>query len=112
MRSLPALVVIALLGACASTKFNPFPGAPEYSAYPGEVTVLKTFPQSGSYDSLGIVVVYGVDLTDEEDLIEALQKEAAGRGANAIVLQGDVNVRTRGGYTEKVLAAYALRLKP
>ncbi len=74
--------------------------------------MLQSFPQPGSYDSVGIVIAYGVDLTDKKDLIEALQTEAAKRGANIIVLQGDIKVRSRGTSREKVLGAFALRLKP
>ncbi|HSS65195.1 MAG TPA: hypothetical protein VLS27_12245, partial [Gammaproteobacteria bacterium] len=102
----------ALLSACASTRFNPAPGAPGYPAHRGEVKVLQEFPRAGSYESVGIVIAYGVDLTDREDLIEALQSEAARRGANAIVLQGEVKMRSRGTSREKVLGAYALRLEP
>lgn len=112
MARLLALILVALLCACATTEFNPTPGAPQYPPHLGEVTVLNELPQSGSYDSLGIVVVHGVDVTDEEDLIEALQKEAAKRGANAIALQGEVKTRIQRRGNEKVLAAYALRLKP
>ena len=112
MRTLKALIVVTLLGACATTEFNPAPGAPVYPAYRDEVRVLQAFPQEGSYDSVGIVIAYGVDLTEKKDLIEALQSEAAKRGANAIVLQGDVKLRSRGTSREKVLGAYALRLKP
>ncbi len=112
MTRLSALILVALLSACASTEFNPAPGAPSYPAYSGEVKVLPGFPQAESYDSVGIVFAYGVNLTDKKDLIESLQSEAARRGANAIVLQGDVKLRSRGTSIEKVLGAYALRLKP
>ncbi len=112
MRTLAALMMVALLGACASTEFRPAPGAPVYPPYPDEVRVLPGFPPEGSYDSVGIVFAYGVDLSEKEDLIEALQSEAAKRGANAIVLQGDIKIRSRGNSVEKVLGAFALRLKP
>ncbi len=112
MRTLAALIAVGLLSACASTEFKPTPGAPSFPAHRDGVKVLQAFPQEGSYDSLGIVIAYGVDLSDKEDLIEALQSEAAKRGANAIVLQGEVKLRSRGTSREKVLGAYALRLKP
>ncbi len=112
MRTLAALMMLALLGACATTEFNPAPGAPVYPAHQDEVKVLPGFPPEGSYDSVGIVIAYGVDLTDKDDLIEALQSEAAKRGANAIVLQGDVKLRSSRDRNEKVLGAFALRLKP
>jgi hypothetical protein len=107
-----ALILVVLLSACASTEFKPAPGAPRYPAYTGDVKVLQSFPRAERYDSVGIVIAYGVDLTDKQDLIEALQKEAAKRGANIIVLQGDIKLRSRGTSIEKVLGAFALRLKP
>ena len=112
MRTVAALMMVALLGACATTEYNPTPGGPVYPAYHDEVRVLPGFPPEGSYDSVGIVVAYGVDLNDKEDLIEALRSEAAKRGANAIVLQGDIKLRSSRDRNEKVLGAYALRLKP
>lgn len=112
MSRLPALILVALLSACTSTEFNPTPGAPQYPPHRGEVTVLNKLPQSGNYDSLGVVVAYGPDLSDKNDLIEALQKEAAKRGANAIALQGEIKTRYQRQGNQQVLAAFALRLKP
>lgn len=112
MIRLPALILVALLCACETTRFNPAPGAPAYPAFSGEVKVLPGFPPPESYDSVGIIIAYGVNVTEKQDLIESLQTEAARRGANAIVLQGDVKLRSRGTSVEKVLGAYALRLKP
>lgn len=112
MTRLAALILVATLSACETTGFNPAPGAPSYPAYAGEVNVLPEFPPEGSYGSVGIIIAYGVYITEKEDLIAALKTEAAKRGANAIVLQGDVKVRKRGTSMEKVLGAYALKLKP
>ena len=112
MTRLAALILVTILSACETTGFNPAPGAPAYPAYSGEVNVLPAFPPEESYDSVGIVIAYGVYLSEKEDLIASLKTEAAKRGANAIVLQGDVKIRSRGTSIEKVLGAYALKLKP
>lgn len=112
MTRFTSLLLVALLSACAGTEFHPARGATAYPAHPGEVEVLERFPEAGSYDSVGVVIAYGVNITEKKDLIEALQTEAAKRGANAILLQGDVKMRSRGTSREKVLGAYALRIRP
>lgn len=111
MSRLAALIFVALLAACASTEFSSAPGSPAFPKYRGEVTLLDGFPEEGSYDSVGIVIARGTERQDKKDLIEVLKSEAAKRGADAIVLQGDIKTRSRGGiYREKLLGAYALRL--
>lgn len=108
----PLLFSLVLCG-CADTAFNPTPGSAVYAPYPGEVAVLSAFPQEGTYEQLGIVIAEGVYLTEKEDLVEDVKAAAAKRGANAVVLQGEVRVykTPRGGETKK-LGAYALRLNP
>ncbi len=104
--------IILLIGGCANAEYTPTPGAARYTAYGGEVQVLSGFPAEGSFERLGILVAKGVRLSEKEDLIEKLKKEAADRGANAIVLQGDVKIRRgSGGSVEQLLGAFALRLK-
>ncbi len=112
MSRLVVLILVLLLSSCASTEFSPYPGAPDYPAYSGELRLLDALPQEGSYDMVGIVIARGVDRTTKQDLIEALKEEAAKRGANAIVLQGDIKLTSRGDSREKVLGAYGLRLRP
>ena len=104
--------MVLLTGGCANAEYTPAPGAAHYAAYRGEVKVLSGFPAEGSFERLGILVAKGVRLSEKEELIEKLKKEAADRGANAIVLQGDVKIRRgSGGSPEKLLGAFALRLK-
>ncbi len=111
LRTIPLLLLI-LLGACANTEFTPSPGSPGFPAHRGEVRLLDAFPGEGSYDSVGVIIARGTERNDKKDLIEDLKSEASKRGANAIVLQGDIKIRSRGGvYREKLLGAYALRLK-
>lgn len=111
LRTIPLLLVI-LLAACVNAEFTPAPGSPGFPAHRGEVRLLDAFPEEGSYDSVGVVIAAGSRNRDKKDLIEDLKKEAAKRGANALILQGDVKMRSRGGIDrEKVLGAYALRLK-
>jgi hypothetical protein len=107
------LLLALFIGGCTSVEFNPAPGAPSYGAYKGEVKLLDRLPPPGRYKRLGIVIARGPRVTDAEDLVEDLKTEAAKRGADAIVLQSDVKISSvPGGYIEKSLGAFALRLKP
>lgn len=106
------LFLILFIGGCTSVEFNPARGAPSFGAYKGEVKLLDRLPPPGRYQRLGIVIVRGPRATDPEDLLEDLKTEAAKRGADAIVLQGGVKTSSvPGGYIEKSLGAFALRLK-
>ena len=106
------LFLILFIGGCTSVEFNPARGAPSFGAYKGEVKLLDRLPPPGRYQRLGIVIVRGPRATDREDLLEDLKTEAAKRGADAIVLQGDMKISSvSGGHIEKSLGAFALRLK-
>ncbi|MDX1514708.1 MAG: hypothetical protein R3174_13300, partial [Gammaproteobacteria bacterium] len=112
VRILIPLLMLLLTGCLTNAEFTPVPGADSNRRYEGEVEVLTAFPARGTYENLGIVIVRGVRRSDKEDLIERVKAEAARRGADAVVLQGDVKSR-RGasGAEEKSLGAYALKLK-
>ena len=85
---LAAVMTLALLSACASSSFTPTPSAQPRPAYDGVVKILTTYPPEGSYEHLGIVSVIGRGASDEASLIELMAEVAAGRGANAIIVQG------------------------
>lgn len=103
--------VLMVIGGCTTAEFTPSPGAGAYRAYQGDVQVLDEFPATGTFERLGIVIARGVRLSEKADLLEDLKSEAARRGANAIVLQGDVKTRrSSGGSEEKLLGAFALKV--
>ncbi len=106
------LLLIAAIGGCASpAKFQPASGAGKFPAYEGEVKVLENMPPSGGYERIGVVVVDGVLLTKESDMLSILKEEAAKRGANAVVMQGPVKVtKEPDGSTTQKLAAWVIRL--
>ena len=107
------LLLIAAIGGCASpAKFQPASGAGSFPAYEGEVKVLENLPPSGGYKRVGVVVVEGVLLTKESDMVSILKDEAAKRGADAVVMQGPVKVtKEPDGGTTRRLAAWAIRLR-
>ena len=105
------LFLILFIGGCTSVEFNPTPGAPSIGAYKGEVKLLDRLPAPGRYQRLGVLIARGPRLSEPAELIEDLKTEAAKRGADTIVLQGDVKISSVGGYIEKSLGAFALRLK-
>jgi len=111
-RTVLFLLLIAAIGGCASpAKFQPASGAGKFPAYEGEVKILENIPPSGGYTRVGVVVVEGVLLTKESDMVAILKDEAAKRGADAVVMQGPVKVtKEPDGSTTQRLAAWAIRL--
>ncbi len=111
MRSIThMLAAAALLAACASAEFTPSGGGEPLPPYTGEVAVLERLPPPGAYRLLGIVRAEGVQLTSDERLFESVKAMAAARGADAVVPQAPVRVRSTGsGGEERTLAAYAIR---
>ena len=102
------LGALFLLCGCASTQFSPS-GAVAAAPYAGEVQVLERLPAKGSYTMLGVVIVRGVDITEDERMFKQLKERAAAQGADAVVLQGPIRVQDT---TEtRRLAGYAIRRK-
>lgn len=105
-------LLAATLTACTGAKFKSAQGAKTYPEYKGEVRELKSFPQAGSFDRIGVVVVDGTENTDDARLRKRMLSEAAERGANAVIYQGAVKtVPYRDGAKQKRLAAFAIRLR-
>jgi predicted alpha/beta-fold hydrolase len=70
---------------------------------------MSATPRSG-FERVGVVIAHGVAGTSEVSMLENLKDDAAKRGANAVVLQGDVQtVKDSNGNTKKRLAAWAIR---
>jgi hypothetical protein len=109
------LLLVLLIGAaagCASpATFQPASGGEDFPAYKGEVRVLENLPTSGQYKRVGVVVVEGVLLTEDADMVATLKREAAAKGADAVVMQSPIRVtKDPDGSTTKRLAAWAIRL--
>ena len=81
--SLTILCVIFLL-SCAPSKF--IQTGKLYPAYNGPVKVLTELPKDQEYEEIGWVSSNGGSAHQWTDLIESMQREAASKGANAIVL--------------------------
>lgn len=108
-RALLALA-LATLGACSGVQFRPATTPVELEPFTGEVRVLERLPQPSEYIPVGVATADGVFLTKEADMLAALKREAAAHGANAVVLQGKMQVtRTAAGGHDKKLAAWAIR---
>ena len=78
----------------------------------GEVRILENLPSSDQFERVGVVTVDGVLLTKEAAMVDAIKREAAARGANAVVMQGPIKeMKDSSGGVQKTLAAWAIRLK-
>lgn len=72
------------LYGCATSKFTQT--GEIYPAYNGPIKVLTELPKDLAYVEIGWVASSGGNIHEWTDLIEAMQKKAATKGANAIVL--------------------------
>ena len=79
-------LVLAFITGCATAKFAQT--GQTYPPYEGPVKVLSVPPQGVNYVEIGIVSSAGGMIHQWADLIKALQKEAAKKGANAIIVGG------------------------
>jgi len=110
-RGLPAACVALLLAACSSASYAPSTDRPGLAPYRGEVAVLERLPPPGSFLRVGIVVTEGGDLTNRSMLMRRLKKEAAARGADAIVLQTPARNPDLYAKKDAKFAAWAIRRK-
>jgi hypothetical protein len=83
MRSL-CIFLIFILAGCATSKFTQT--GETYPPYEAPVKVLTEAPKDKKYVEIGWVASSGGMIHEWTDLIEALQKKAASKGANAIIL--------------------------
>ena len=102
----------AAIGGCTSpAKFQPAEGSENLPPYEGQVRVLENLPASDQYKRVGVVIVEGVLLTKESDMVAAIKEEAAEKGANAVVFQSALKTtKNSDGSTRKRLAAWAILL--
>lgn len=106
-----AVLMAAISGCTSSAKFQPTSGSERLPPFEGQVIVLENMPSSNQFKRVGVVIVEGVLLTKESDMVAALKEKAAESGANAIVMQSPVKVsKNSDGGTHKKLAAWAIRL--
>ena len=74
-----------MITGCATVRFTPTgESQPPYS---GAVKILKAYPSDSEYAEIGWVSADGDFNTPWSELLGLMQKEAASRGANAIVLE-------------------------
>jgi len=108
------------LAGCATAKFTQTGNT--YPAYSGHVKVLRSPPKNCKYEEIGWVSSSGGMIHQWTHLAEAMQKKAASKGANAIVVISGERANTGmatynqqfgfvGGYgTQKSLTAIAIRI--
>ncbi len=78
-------LVFILLVNCASASFTQT-GQQKFPKYEGGVEVLAEVPSDLDYVQIGIITSKGGAIHGDADLIKAIQKKAAKKGANAIIL--------------------------
>lgn len=84
------IILLLLLTACSPVKVKFSGSEKKYDAYAGEVRILTSFPEKKQYVKIGELNAEAALANPNEQVISTLKKEAAKRGANAIVLTQDV----------------------
>lgn len=109
---IPLLALALGLNACVKTQFLAT-NKKTYEPWTGPVKILMEAPKGIRYEELGWVTAR--QSTDWGDLLKSMQKKAASKGANAIILfkeeaftQADKSIRLLG--SEKNLMAIAIRI--
>lgn len=97
----PALVLASVLFSqgCISTVFRPAAGmgvSPRPPVEPWTVRVLSD-PPPGPFTVLGEIEAVVTGYYSEKTIVKRIRKEAARKGANAIVLVRDVSTRSAAG---------------
>lgn len=101
-------VTILLVQGCATSKFVVTGNT--YPPYNGTIKVFLSPPEDIEYEEIGIVSSSGSLILPPQwaHLIEAMQKKAASKGANAIIIvKEDKSPQTE----QKSLMAVAIRIK-
>jgi hypothetical protein len=114
------LVTAFFLAGCAKVNFTPT--GQVFPPYDGPVKILQARPAEGSYTEVGWVSAEGDFNNPWSQLLGMMQKEAASKGANAIVI--DENFTTRMDTTQvnmgvqnqnaetRSVTAVAIRINP
>lgn len=76
---------LVMITGCATVRFTPT--GESHPPYSGAVKILKAYPSDNEYAEIGWVSADGDFNTPWSELLGLMQKEAASRGANAIVLE-------------------------
>ena len=106
------VIILGVLSGCTDAKFKAAYSGQAFPAYTGVVRELNDFPPAGAFERIGVVVVDAPDHASDDRLKRRLLKEAAGRGADAVIFQGPIKtVPYRDGAMEKRLAAFAIRTR-
>jgi len=109
------LVIICLIFfGCAQVKFTPT--GKTYPPYQGAVKIYTELPAGMKFEELGWVSAEGDFNHPWAELLQIMQKEAASKGANALIIQekfttkidADVNVG-RGFQEDRSITAIAVR---
>ena len=117
MKKAYALLGLVLIGlifiGCAKVKFAPT--GKTYPPYEGSVKIYKSPPPDLKYEEIGWVTADGDFNHPWAELLQMMQKEAASRGANALIIEekfttkldSEVNIGSR--EEDRSITAIAVR---
>ena len=109
------IIVCLIISGCAQVKFTPT--GKTYPPYQGAVKIFTETPTNIKYEKIGWVFAEGDFNHPWAELLQIMQKEAASKGANALIIQenfttkidADVNVG-RGLQDDRSVTAIAVKI--
>jgi hypothetical protein len=113
--ALLVLILICLIFfGCAKVNFTPT--GKTYPPYEGPVKIYKSPPSDLKYEEIGWVTADGDFNHPWSELLQMMQREAAGRGANALIIEDkfttkmDYEVNIGRGEGDRSITAIAVRI--
>jgi len=113
--ALLVLILICLIFfSCAKVKFAPT--GKTYPPYEGPVKIYKSPPSDLKYEEIGWVTADGDFNHPWSELLQMMQKKAASRGANALIIEDkfttkmDSEVNLGRGQEDRSITAIAVRI--
>jgi len=116
------IIIGVILTSCATSKY--VQTGKEFAPYQGPIQVFyDEIPDTLEYSEIGLISSSGGTIHEWTHLIEAIQKKAASKGANAVLLltqdSNQISTLTYNQYTglmgtsgaQKSMTAVAIRLK-
>jgi len=108
------IFICAFFFGCAKVKFAPTGNS--YPPYEGPVKIYKSPPSGLKYEEIGWVTADGDFNHPWSELLQMMQKEAASRGANALIIEDrfttkmDADVTIGGREDDRTITAIAVRI--
>ena len=116
--ALLVLILICLISFGCAAKVTFAPTGETYPPYEGPVKIYKNLPSDLKYEEIGWITADGDWNQPWSELLHMMQKEAASRGANALIIEdkfttqmdSDLNIGVGDRSGERTITAIAVKI--